>query len=141
MRARLPLNPAWAYSCGPVAHAWQFRYEGDTRERTICGASRYLLRPADALEKTNKCLRCLRLLGLETPELSERVGLLNAELRLVHMQMRKEAKDRKATVTREELRTNPTSQELRAAREIVVTDPSGATVMVLMRQTHALPTE
>jgi len=92
MRRRLPLSPSWRYECGPVAHAWQLRYEGDTRERTICGAARYASRPSrDAPEKTPRCIRCLRLLGLETPELSERVELLNAELRLIHMRMRKEA--------------------------------------------------
>ena len=31
---------------------------------------------------------------METPELSERVELLNAELKLIHMQMRKEAHSR-----------------------------------------------
>ena len=44
----------------------------------------------------------------------------------------------KGTVTRKELRSKAASPELRSAKEIDVTNDSGETVMVLLRQTYPL---
>lgn len=95
MRRKLPLNPTWTFGqSGPLAHAVQRIYDTDTGEYPICGVRRYHFYPSVTriVVDDKKCIRCLRLLGLDTPELSGRSHMLHTKLQDIHTLMREEAK-------------------------------------------------
>jgi hypothetical protein len=69
-----------------MAHAMGRRYKSDTRDRAICGAFRNYsastYRPST--RRDVRCIRCLRILGHETPKkLRVQIALANAELRML----------------------------------------------------------
>lgn len=81
----------WVCCNGDLAHALGTRYKSETRDRPICGAKRYSFGSSrEATARSVKCIRCLRLLGRVVPKkLRVRAELLNAELRVVRMRMRR----------------------------------------------------